>query len=121
MYDKPVGMYDGYPAGASPAPPSSEPAAAAFINARREFVEQRKTIAYPFPWMKGYLFQDVWCVRSLWFGFSSDNMLEFCNLDGSTVPHPIIGSKKHLGMPKFSTVRAFSDHTILMSLDLLRG
>ena len=91
-----------------------------------EFKQLKKTSDYPFPWYKGFLFQETWLIRSVWHGFSSDKTLEFQSLDGSyTYPSSMClfpyGKRNGPLSSKFSGVRVFSDCQLLLSYDLLSG
>ena len=84
----------------------------------------KKLKNYPFPWFKGFLFQDAWIVRSVWYGFSSEGMLEFISLDGSKnfckkMCTFSAGLKSGTVNKKISVTRIMNDNQILMSLDLL--
>ena len=96
---------------------------APFRAARAAFIDLRRSRGYCWPWFNGYIFQEVWAVRSMWYGFSGEGMLEVCSLDGSVSVHPnmskYIGSKT--GAYRLAGLRSFNDSQLLMAMDLLRG
>lgn len=119
----PVGFFDGCE---SSSKQDFSRSAQEVSKARTEFSTIRQQGCYLLPWYQGYVWQHAWVLRSTWFGFSSEGVLEMMTFDGTSVQHPflqryIAQNRDQAKSPSFCALKIHNDSQGLMTLDLLRG
>ena len=118
--DHPLEIWDGF---ATQQLRVDKELSARFIEARSKFIALRKDKGYPWPFYGGFILQDIWAIRTRWYGFSAENWMEICNLDGSVAIPPkllrFVESKN--GNNFFNGVRVSDDNQLLTAMDILRG
>ena len=93
-------------------------------SAVRERYQQRRDRGYGLPSCEGFLWQNVWVVRSLWFSFSQAGLMQIVDIAGDSRLPPVFGEfpagrTKGALKQKFSAIKFSCDSTHFSALELL--